>query len=982
MEGMNMNLNNLNKGICWILILQLSFGSFAYAKDEDGKKAEKPKKDWTQVAAQGAQMATSLASQFFNRQQSQQQMQQFQMQQQAEMKWLDPSNCGVQGGPYVPCFDDKFPQCKILKTKPNINEYSMCKEGIEPGDPNFDQKQQMIMTYINGYKQFSDMYENMSVAANKHVNTGLDCVSSEIEKINTELNNQMIEIDNLKNKIQDAQEKFKSNPNLIADEKKMRQSQALLKGEESGDINKLELSAASVNFETAFKSNDCNSVTSPEEFRSTGASKGLLGIESELLKKTSEKLDGGYSAIDFDQNLRSSMEKDIQKLAQNIADDFEVSDLDSKGNITTTSSVPSAFGLDSSPAFKASIGDSQAALSRDFKKIKDEASRYSSQAELVDDLFKENIDYNQKLNAFEFSQNNDCFSRSQITQMIQADPLLLRMEGASANANKFADSPFRTRILDILGNSQISLDQKLKNIQEAETSMGQNYRLRLQTSIVNENEVFKPGATSSITQVMKSLVTNCKQQFTNNPVSAGGPTGSELKTKLSGLRNKYTMTRNTAKSKIKNDIVKKMINCQDNYVGNAAATASCSSKNFSPKSDPTFCLNKAFSCASNMRSCLQKAQAKVKEVTKQRDDSAVRYRANVEKNKQDLSNMVNSTKEIIKRINDMNIPPQIKKGLFPLAGEVASFKINAPDMIPDLADLKIEDIDQYTKIAMTNLDGIKESIQKRNDMIMNGNGTGTGTKFQGLIGHLENLKTNHTNGKGKIDAEIAKCQDALDQARSAKKAADAAMAQKQAEEQGKVAEMCNRYNHLSNNPAPACEQAGTLYDDMVKVAAFAGNAQAMRNLGEFASYCNEAQSDETLSSGEFKKKYNSNISTPCNELRGEFKDEPACTEYKTKYDELDCSKTAQDTEQVNACQKIKEEAWSELLLLANKNNSKNQEKTYKAFIAANPDASALGQMLSACSAGNNSTGPTKSILDGILNMGKLLGEKNSDASSH
>ncbi|MBY0517136.1 MAG: hypothetical protein K2P81_09520 [Bacteriovoracaceae bacterium] len=870
----------LSKTLSLTLAAQMAFSPLAVAVDppaatqrEEGGVSNKQQKSWTETFAQVMQGTAMLGNQAIQMMQQRYSMIAAQNQMNALTQQMNPSNCGGQGGAPVQCVSEVFPQCNILNTRPNLVEPAACKQGADPNDPNASG---VILGYYNHFAQMENVYKNFNLETNATSNTGLGCLNAQADQLARSLKKREEEIDNLINKMQKVQDKFKADAEK--DRNKIEDAMALLDGD-SFKGRKAGLDQNSVKFGSQFDDKACKSVFDSVKLDAEGKSKGLKGIEALLAKTANDKKDGGFSAMEFDGTKAKSIESDIRRMADLAGKEIEIKGTDSLTN--GFKGLPSAFGLDKSPAFTAALLEQTKMADLDKTTILNEVEAFAdANAKSLTEVLQNNkADFDFAVQNWERSTKNECLTNYGNMQDLISGNLKVIDPNGSKTSNRFGDNAYRTFIKTTLARTDISIEKKMELIAAQEGQDGNNrYIVDTQASAAVDGTTIKASTKMSPAKFIQVHVENCKQKFENN-VNSKGFSGREVVNKMIASRNKMMNFQKNLAGKVKNSVVDKMLNCSDSSVANASGIATCSPNDLS-SSSANFCVKRANACATNMRQCLDKAQKKVAEVTKKRDEAVGQYKANVKKNQDDLLKMYGMVEQIT-AIDGLNIAASLKQSLT-LPTDKLKFYVNPEDrkFIKGLEGMEVEDPDQYFALMKENLGSLKAQIKKQNLAVMNGDkesglGNANSTAQQGVYGHIANIKKNMDNIMGDLAGFKEMCQAAFQNYMQGR--------QKVAEEikkkNEKTAEFCGRVYEM--NTMPGCENAD-VFDDVITAAREAGGGQSgeVSNATAWRKFCKSRGDTNTdsMTSAKYFSLFKSSVDDECTKFSADDPKRPSsCT---------------------------------------------------------------------------------------------------------
>jgi hypothetical protein len=804
----------------WLICIELLFSPLSMTQAQDGSKPETGRtkrltnedlNDISKTIMFGTNIGKGILEGLSNAASNQAAANQYRL----TSELLDPNNCGT-ATQKAPCVSEVFPECRILKSKPNIIEPDVCRNGVDPSDPASQTKFGSLQGYVNAYSQMENLYDNFQKDANQTTSTGLGCLNARADALARVLRKREEEIDNLINKMAEAQDNFKKQAQMDRD--KIEEAQALLEGDNfQSPRSKAVLSKNSVRFEDQFTDPACAAVMSAEDLKKEGRG-GLKGIESALSKITNQKdPSGGFSAMEFNDSFRTSLENDIRKMASVAQREVEAKGIDtlSQGQIK---GIPSLYGLNNSPTFTAALEETSKEIDLFRADLENSVDAFLDRGDpLVTNLKNERADFEFALQNFERQEKMRCFRRqANIINLINGKTKMIDPR-ISKDANRNSEIAYRNLVVDVLNDdSGLSIEEKLERIKKAEAKQGnRNVIVELDKSATIDGESVRAINKLTPAAFIGLHVKNCQKQFENNPNSKGY-TGLQVVNKMREARGKFQEFRRSIGPKVREQMIERMITCGDSQIGNAKGIAVCSAKELSPAST-NFCTTRAASCASNMRTCLTKANQKVQEITKKRDSHIARYQMNIEKNRLDLERIAAQVRAVI-MTEGMQISQTLKQSLtLPIsdAGLKFSVKPEERQFLPGLEELEVEDPDQYFKLAKDKMLALKDSVAKQNRRVMNGDsdsglGNSEALSQQGVYGHIRNIKKNMEDAVRLAARMKESCTAALQNFTNARKQMIGKQNEMINQRNARLQEFCGRYMDL--NSMPGCDSKDNIGD--------------------------------------------------------------------------------------------------------------------------------------------------------------------------
>lgn len=837
----------LSKLLSLTLVFELAFSPIALANPVTPPAGTTPapstntqgKKHWTETFDGIMTGAAVIGNQMIQGMQMRQAQIAAENQMRALTSQMDPSNCG-QGGQKVQCVSEIFPECNILNTRPNLVEPADCANGIDPADPAASAKAGAVMGYYNHYLQMENLYKNFNLETNNTSNTGIGCLNARADQLARTLKKREEEIDNLINKMQKAQDEFKKTAEQ--DRAKVEDAMALLEGEgfkgNKGRNGKGILEQNRVNFGDNFNDPACKAVMANNKFTDDGKKGGFKAIEASLMKIANDKKggDGSFNALEFDASKVQSIQAKIQDVASQIAREVQLRGPES---IEKSKGITPAFGLKDSKALQSVLSEESKKAVLDGEEIKRELKPYSKALppDLLSALDDDQADFGAAVRNWERGYKNDCLTKHPNIQNLLSNKTRLVDRGASDAANEYSDNAYKTFIEATLNRTDIDIDQKLQMISAEEGRNGNSrYQVDTKKAAAVGDTTKKSSERMTASNFISLHVQNCNAQFDNNEV-ANNKSGKEIAGILRGVQQKNQAYRQQVAGKVQRAIVDRMVNCTDSTAANGAAVGSCTSEDLSTSST-NFCVKRANACATNMRSCFEKAKKVVADVTKKRDEAVAQYKANIQKNQDDLKKMYAMVEQIT-AVDGINIAASLKASLT-LPTKDLQFHIDSDkrNFVPGLESLEMQDPDQYFNLMKKNLVSLKAQVQDQNKRVLGGDPDAGGSSVaqKGVYGHIQNIQQNMSNIMGDIQNFKQMCQGAFQAFVQGQRQQRAEQMKAQQEAQKKQAEFCGRHNEISS--MPGCENADE-FDDIINAAreAGAGNSKEAAEARAWKNFC-------------------------------------------------------------------------------------------------------------------------------------------------
>ncbi len=902
--------------------------------------------------------------------------------------------------------------CMSMNTTLNDVKSETCRLGVTQDtgvDPNY--QLQLINTYANVYSDIEKQYDNYSQQSNQGgQGYGLGCMEDAQKILQGYFDYRKKEMDNLMSNIEALNQKFKDAAK--ADLDNIEESSALLDGGSSALVSRVKTAKPQLfDFSSQFNDPACRSMFAGENMATTGASKGLNGIQDLVVKAVEAPSTGKSGAKNFSGETylkaHASLVEDIKKLIDGVGKQSELNFSSIANNqplATTIQGQSSVYGVEKAMS-TALFADAQQQFTEQNQKLQTQLAEVSAElnsaggnTSTVNSLMT-NLNsgtFDSEVTKIQNGIENKCVAdSSQLDTVISkmVDPQL------SGYGNKNAPSFIKDKLKQILGNSQSSTDKKLQELVALEQQGASRYYVKLDSSYEVQEEVngviqrtvVTPTTRKTPTAFLADVIKSCKAQFKSNTLETKY-SGASAIAKLKELRSSYKSLAQTNSAKIKADLTKKLIDCDSNVVANQDNVASCSSASFD-MGNAGFCANSALSCSKNMISCKTKAQKIVTDIKTNRQASIKRYSANVEKNKKDLIKVFDTALTAfkaqgtqlgaafdipwesptgIKRELDNNDPNKYNKDLAAMGNDKDG-------------KILLENPDAYVELLRKNVGELKKSIEVQSKAVMDL------TK-----NHIAETKNNFNSAKTAAATKEKECRSQYD---AYVKGANQNLAdanKKQAEDAAKAAELCSIVDGVGENPIELCNDSLDLSQDVLKAASQLGNKDASKAAKAYQGACKNymsAQDSETNVTPV-------SITNACKKLKGTSEYTTLCSgDFNSigKVDGKSCSAVATDSG-IKRCSngsKIATECTGEIELVPmsidelRTINSKHTIVTsydkncdtskYAVLIQAaqEEDLKAFGQKLGGyCSAQSNQQNGTKGIMDALG-----LGQKNTTGAA-
>jgi hypothetical protein len=752
--------------------------------------------------------------------------------------------------------------CSTLPSTIYEADPEVCRVGLmdDVGLSPDDQVKQMY-TYYNQYFQISKLYRNFESNANTEGQAfGLGCMNNALQILNGFFKYRTDELDKLMTNLEAIQNQFReaSRSDLDAIEEMV----AVLEGGNGTEMSdKIRSKKPDLfDYKKRFNNPACNSIFAGDQLNSTGNKGGLNSINEEMKKIISEKR-GNYSGESYSLS-HTAIVEDINNLSDKVSTQFEF-------NFQNIKNDPKSYNkfLTDIPNLVSSPLKTQTAFSSDV--LSDTQTKFNEKIRFLDSqkntimselrgsavsgdetimLLGNNVsnNFNDEIVTLENRIKNQCLDST--LSKINRDTLLSKIYDptASKHANKFASNFFKDKFKEILNNKNSSFEKKLSELKLIDNG---RYYLKMENSYevqeINVDGNIKRTKVEASTVRTPSIffsdmIRNCNAQYRANKLN-NKMTGESVIKNLKTLNMDYKDLMKSQMNDMRSEIRKKMIECSSPELANNSVAGSCTPQRFEVSS-PGFCANAALSCSKNMQACNQQSDNFVKQIKTQRTARVNNYKALIQKNKMDIINIFDSS--LARYMNEGLVlrglfgagfasPNGIQREVPEDQRYLNEFKTATSSSVD--GKLLLEDPEKYISMFKENITKLKDSVKAQQDQILGGDSIGK-NKNTGIL--LEHISQTEENFKGVVDkadeiakACLAKHDQSITTAKSAREKQYADFEKKRSEFGEKEKEFCQRFNQaLNGHPGPACD--GNINDLVMAIGDEAN---------EFAAYCDDTQ---------------------------------------------------------------------------------------------------------------------------------------------
>lgn len=610
--------------------------------------------------------------------------------------------------------------------------------------------------YYNEYLQIDKIYQNYSTRSNVGGQSfGTGCMEDGMEILKGFFAYRLEQLDTMVTEFEAAEARFVAQSEM--DLKGIRESTAILNGEDSTFATEFK-NTDIFNYGDRFADPACNSIMAKDGMDSLGKGDGLMGIEKKLKTDFTAVPEGSrYSPEAYLKN-NAAIVSDIKAMANKVATQANLN----FSQIASGQEGYSAFLNGLSSSVSSDTGVNGALNSSFFSDLQTKFTQTrntlnNSMGVLNSELGKKgegalslvtNIDndsnFEAQVKSLENSIKNECLSNSGLDVALSRihDPEL------SKQANKHSANELAKKLKVILEDPNLTPESKVAQLKALNSAGGSRFQMRLdadfETKVIEADgtvnkKVARAASTTTAASFFTSLIQNCDTQFQVNKMG-NQYSGKEAVNKLRKLKEDYKKAAKQNAQDIKEEITKKMIECNGNAeVASSTTVGSCSPATLS-MANASFCTKAAFSCSSNMKSCTEKAQKVVKDLKNDRLKRTNNYNNNVEATRKQLVGMFD------KALSKYMKEAESMRGMFGVGFTPPK------DIVRDIKDgsqfdkkfqenrgdaLEIKDPEQYLKMVKNNMASLRKQVEEQQKGIIGNDGN--------LQKHLDQTKENYKN---------------------------------------------------------------------------------------------------------------------------------------------------------------------------------------------------------------------------------------------
>lgn len=727
--------------------------------------------------------------------------------------------------------------CQTLPTSLFEAKNEVCRDrkvsGINGVNP--QQQAQEAFAYYNQYTQIDKLYRNYTERSNVGGQSfGVGCMEDAMDVLNGFFAYRLEQMDTMITEMEAATARFEEQSEM--DLKSIRESTAILNGENSKFAAEFK-NTDIFDYGKRFEDPACNSIMSADDMDKMGKEGGgLLAIEKKMKADFTATPAGSKYTPEQYLKKNADVVAEVRKMAEEVSKQSSLnfsqianspdgySNFLSQvgGDVNTDSGVHNGLN-------KAFFSDLQSKFTESRKKLTDEmnvirselGSKGGEALSMLSDVDND-ASFDAELTTLENEIKGECLNRSGVDTALSRiyDPNL------SKEANKHTSAQIRKRIKAIIADIKLSPERKMEELRAIEAQSGGRFEMKIdanyETQDIKEDGTVVKKTVNAANKVspgsyFSDVIRNCETQFQvnklNNKLSA-----KETIKKLRTLKKDYQKAAKQHSKDIKDEIVKKMIDCGGKTdIQSSNTVASCSPAKLDVSS-PGFCTKAAFSCSKNMQQCTKKAQKFVKDMKDDRLKRTNNYNNNVEANRKQLVSMFDTT--LAKYMQEaeslramfgagFSSPKDIQRDIKDDSKFDQKFLSNGTD------NLEIKDPKKYLELVKGNMASLRAQVEAQQKQVVDGQ----------LKEHIELTRKNYQAVLSKPGASRL-AEDCLAAYNGYKEGLEKQKMDydKAAGEMGeKNGELCGKYSDImSDNPNGACEDVREVANASLKASARVG----------------------------------------------------------------------------------------------------------------------------------------------------------------
>ncbi|MDA8792937.1 hypothetical protein N9N67_06815 [Bacteriovoracaceae bacterium] len=799
-----------------------------------------------------------------------------------------------------PLQDENFPQCKVIQARGNrMYQIHQCRQpdqsqtcGIKSFYEISEQNQNTLDNYLGDHTQ------------KKSTGYGKTCLEKAAENLGASYDKVIADLQGHLTAMKREKENKVTELQPILDQIKI--NDAMINGEEGENKKKL---LKSTNFAKFFKDSSCKTMidktTANQMGRGGNEANGGGGLRSIENMLESNFTRGNPSPQKFLAE-QPRIKKEILDSVSKIADELDAAGL----NASVSGQVKPSFGdteygVGTSKSLEAAVKESLRPHENFIKKTQRKAQKYigsnSAYRDLVSKAYQTDIDMEEELRVYEKNFKDSCFANNSAGKLNDLNRIIRKLEDRKGRISKKkqrkADNPFKNKLNSIVDNSDLTVEDKLQQVLEAEKKgSGQNWVLRSGSTIPCGDSTITASGATRLSDIMSCYYKDCNQRFNSRRKGTKGYPPKAITKLAQKIHARVKAKEATFKSDITEHMLGRMLNCKGMDT-KAKGTNSCKDPNNFSVAGSRFCMKQAVQCSTNISGCMEKTKAKVKELEKKKFDKSLEYRGIVMRYKKNLKDRFDQIQGYV------DAAAKRVQSIFPAASWFGdedykkSFamddfqNLNKAAMFPDANNidpaLLMEDPEKYYDLMVQKVQNVIAKVMEHKNKAL-----------QQAAKERSTYLAEWAREKGFWEGLRGKCMAAIDGINAQIAANNKAQQEAHANRMKEIGEFCMTAETF--NAFPDCDQLKDLYEDALKSAGVVGRDPKYLNaIAEYRkkcqSYNNEKEAAETYyvseSSALSKCKAEDNGIEGCEELD---KCIAAEEDYNKKFDEW--NKIADDEE--------------------------------------------------------------------------------------
>lgn len=640
--------------------------------------------------------------------------------------------------PPLPGFNPAVMNCATLPSTVTEIRAEVCRLGVtnDRGAPPQVQLAEMFSLYKT-YGDVAKAYEGYQSTTSPDQGFGIGCMQNAVQALSSYLAGKISELDKTMMDITVLNDQFKEASRVDLDA--IAEATAVLDGGNGELVNEVRSKRPDLfEFDKRFNNPACKSMFEGDRLNTVGRGRpgGLNQISKVMRDEYAAKPAGSKFSAESYVGAHGTVVADINKMADKAAEQFRLNFTsitgDARGygqflgglsgSVSSTSGLAGLLRGDFFSDAQQSFNKENADITANLQLVRDELSAAGVDPQrairAVNNLTATNFE--SEVGRIQTEIQNSCVRRS----ISNWDTIKDRI--VDPDASRFANSTydsFRNEVQRIMTNPTTSPEQKVADLQRLERSSGSRFILNLQApyskSVVQNGQVVtttvNPGAGSPPSAYFNDVIGTCQAQFQNNKLGSTLTGAGALQT-LRTVNQQYQRLATNQANQIRNEIRRKLIECETSNEANNQQAGSCTRERFNTNS-AGFCANAAFTCANNMKSCSTQAQTFVTQIKNERTARVSKYKQNMERNRLQMKGIATALfrdySAIGAALGGLNLgatfgfatPNLETSGQGQYLDKFQAATQNSPD-----GALLLEDPDKYVDMLKTNVESLKRSF--------------------------------------------------------------------------------------------------------------------------------------------------------------------------------------------------------------------------------------------------------------------------------